>query len=79
MLKDQINFTLSLDNYTTDALKALSPHKSVFGLDEPREVSSNLAMPKPVVATIANWVHSYTTNDIDPVKAERMVKLLVTT
>lgn len=55
---DAINFMLHLDNEMAEALYPLSPHMSVFDLREPRKVSSNLSMPKPVVSTIANWMHS---------------------
>lgn len=71
---DQLNLTLSLDAWTTDRLKALAPHKSVFGLNAPREVSGNLSMPKPVIASIANFMSSEI--DVDPVKLQRMEALV---
>lgn len=55
---DQLNVTLSLDNEVALALRALAPHMSVFDLNAPRKVSRSLAMPKPVISTIANWLHS---------------------
>jgi len=54
---DQLNGTLSIDEYTANELKALAPHKSVFDLNAPRKVSKNLSIPKPVVSTIANFMH----------------------
>jgi hypothetical protein len=39
-------------------LRHLAPHKSVFDLNEPKVVSGNLSMPKPVIASISNWMHS---------------------
>jgi hypothetical protein len=68
---DQLNGTLSIDLMTAEQLRKLAPHMSVFGLDAPRAVSRNLSIPKPVVATMANWVHS--PNEVpDPEKLRRM-------
>lgn len=69
---DQLNGTLSLDLLTAEELVKLAPHMSTFDLNDPRRVSKNLSMPKPVVSTIANWMHSNHEEDIDPVKAARM-------
>lgn len=71
---DQLNFTPCLDTYTTEELRALSPHKSTFGLDSPRRVSGNLSQPKPVVATVANFVHDHD-ETVDPVKWGKMMAL----
>lgn len=54
---DQLNGTLSIDHMTADELYKLSPHMSTLDLNAPRNVATNLSMPKPVVATIANWMH----------------------
>lgn len=73
MKTDQLNGTLSLDNNIAEKLNALAPHKSVFDLNSPRTVSTNLSMPKTVVSTLSGWIHS---NDaFDPVKEELMEKL----
>lgn len=58
MKLDALNFTLPLDNELTELLKDLQPHKSCFELDEPKTISGNLSVPKTVVATISNWMHS---------------------
>jgi hypothetical protein len=71
---DQLNFTPCLDTYTTQELRGLAPFMSAFGLDTPRKVSSNLAQPKPVIATTANFVHD-TDDAIDPVKLQKMLLL----
>lgn len=55
---DEINCTVALDEKMADGLRHLDPHKSVFNFESPRQVSGNLAMPKPVVASISNWFHS---------------------
>jgi hypothetical protein len=72
---DQLNGTLSLDNQTAEQLKALAPHKSVFGLDSPRQVTKNLSQPKPVVATFANWIHTHHVEEPNPEKEARMAAL----
>jgi hypothetical protein len=69
---DQLNGTLSLDHMTAEELRALAPHKSIFGLDDPYAVSGNASMPKPVVATIANFVHWHEEDADDPEKARKM-------
>lgn len=71
---DQLNFTPCLDNYTTEELRALAPHKSTFGLDQPKKVSSNLAQPKPVIATTANFLHD-TDESVDQAKWNKMMLL----
>lgn len=71
---DQLNGTLSLDHWTAEQLHALAPHMSVFDLNAPRQVSKNLSMPKPVVATIANWAHR-PEDERDLLKEQRMAEL----
>lgn len=65
---DQLNGTLSLDLMTSEELQKLAPHMSTFDLNEPRKVSKNLSMPKPVVSTIAAWMHAKFNEGIDPQK-----------
>lgn len=72
---DQLNGTLSLDLMTAEELKALAPHKSVFDLNNPRAVSRNLSMPKPVVATIANWLHHPHAEENDLEKEAKMAAI----
>jgi hypothetical protein len=69
---DQLNCTLSLDNNITELLRKLAPHMSAYDLNEPRKVSKNLSMPKPVVATISNWYGSDKGEAPDPIKLSRM-------
>lgn len=54
---DQLNGTLCIDHMTTEELAALAPHKSTLDLNSPRNVATNLSMPKPVISTTANWLH----------------------
>lgn len=72
---DQLNGTLSLDRKTHEALRKLAPHMSTFDLNEPRAVSKNLSMPKPVVATIANWMHDPAGTQPEPEKLQRMQQI----
>lgn len=72
---DQLNGTLSLDRRTHDELRKLAPHMSTFDLNEPRMVSKNLSLPKPVVATIASWMHDPKAPAADPKKLERMAQI----
>ena len=41
-----------------DAWYSLCPHKNVFTLTEPKAISGNLPIPKPVNAIISNWISS---------------------
>lgn len=36
----------------------LQPHKSVFDMAKPRNVSGVISIPKPVISSINNWYHS---------------------
>ena len=55
---DQVNVSLALDNRTARDQRALAPHMSALDLDEPYHISSSLSFPKPVVSSIAEWMHS---------------------
>lgn len=70
---DQMNGTLALDHYISEAIQNLAPHKSVLDMSEPRKISKNLSIPKPVLSTIANWLDKK--EAIDPVKMQRMEQL----
>ncbi len=53
---DQCNHYVPTDNFLGEKFKRLQSHKSVFSMDAPYEVSANLMMPKPVIASIYNWL-----------------------
>jgi hypothetical protein len=55
---DEMNVSLAIDHYMAERWYGLAPHKNVFELTRPREVSGSIALPKPVVATISNFVAS---------------------
>ena len=62
---DAMNATLMVDNYMTSLFQPLEPDNSVFGLNSgPLEVSYCVALPKPVISTITNWL--YTNEDCIP-------------
>lgn len=54
---DALNGMLIHDMATFDRMERLSPHLGVMDLNSPRELSGHIALPAPVVITIANWVH----------------------
>ena len=58
---DALNCMLSVDNELGDAFENLAPHRSGLSMDKPHEISGNLSMPKPVIATISNWIHDKAT------------------
>lgn len=53
---DALQFSLTLDKKIEYAVQTLAPHMSVFSLDRPRKLDDTQEIPKPVVATIANWM-----------------------
>lgn len=73
---DQLNGTLSVDQYIAKKMENLAPHKSAFDLSSPRTISRNLAIPNPVVSTIASWVHSRDAKIVDPGVEKFMESLL---
>lgn len=76
---DAMNFTLALDEFVAEHFRHLAPHKSTFDLNDPLEVSGDLGMPKPVVSTFANWLHSEPEHVADPNKLALMESLFETT
>jgi hypothetical protein len=54
---DALNFTLILDDYLSQELSHLDPHKNAFELDQPRTISPNMSIPKTAVSTMSNWIH----------------------
>lgn len=72
---DQINFTLSLDNFTKEQLDPLAPYKSTFDFNAPRKVSGNLAFPKPAASSMASWIEHPHGDVVDPSKLARMKTL----
>ncbi len=55
---DALNCTLSVDNRIAKAMENLAPHKSSFGLEDHRGITSSQLHPKPLVSTTANWLDS---------------------
>jgi hypothetical protein len=53
---DSLNFTMLLDNHVTELFKPLESHNSMFELGKPRSMSIAASIPKPIIATAANWL-----------------------
>lgn len=70
---DQMNGTLALDHYITEAVQNLAPHKGVLDMSEPRKISKVMSMSKSVISTTANWIHMK--EQPDPVKLQRMEQI----
>lgn len=41
----------------THEYRHLKPHKSVFDMEKPFNISDNVVMSKPAIAMQANWMH----------------------
>jgi len=61
------------DQKMAQGMERLSVVYSAFDLRGSRKISSNVAMPKTVMATIANYVHSE--KEIDMSKQRKMVEM----
>lgn len=51
-----MSLVLALDNQTAEDLKPMSPHMNMFSMSEPRKLSNAAVFPKPVAATVSNWL-----------------------
>ncbi len=67
---DALNFSISLDNTMAAMWLNLEPHNNVFVAQEPRKISSNISIPKPVIASISNWLS--VAEPVDPNKLRLM-------
>lgn len=70
---DALNYSISLDNTMAQMWLNLEPHNNVFVAQEPRKISGNISMPKPVIASISNWLS--VVEPVDPDKL-RMMELI---
>lgn len=52
-----MNLRLLVDDYEMASFSILEPHHGVLDLNTPFKISSNIAIPGPVMQTIANFVH----------------------
>lgn len=57
---DALNISIATDNEIARHWEALAPHKNVFEMTSPREISGNISIPKPVIATMSNFLKSKT-------------------
>jgi hypothetical protein len=71
---DNMNVTLAIDNYLANLWKNLAPHTNVFTADRPHQISGNISIPKPVIATMSWWLEGEDQH-IDPVKLQRFMAL----
>lgn len=51
-----MSLMLALDNYMTEELNALAPHRNILDTNKPRSLTSAASFPKPVSATINSWM-----------------------
>ena len=56
MCKDAMNFSIALDSFMSKKWYPLEPKFNIMQLTKPGQVSSNIKLPKPVVASISNWL-----------------------
>lgn len=65
---DQMAAMLMLDNRMSEATEGLAPHKSVIDSNKPRALTNLASMPKPVGATINNWLMGKDRKPINKIK-----------
>lgn len=44
------------DRILSENTRSLEPHNNVFLLTTPLEVSDNLSLPKPTIASMSSWL-----------------------
>lgn len=49
---------VNIDNFQQENFKPFASHTSVFSLEEPDTVSGLINLPKPIIATISNFLYS---------------------
>lgn len=63
---DAMTMMFMLDNYMSQAIEPLSPHKNMVDPNHPRTLTGVASMPKPVASSIINWLAGYDrTFDLD--------------
>lgn len=66
-----LNLVIALDNEMSDMWYSLAPHNNIFTLTQPKEISGNIAIPKPVLSTMSNWLSYQGVEEIDEEKKRR--------
>lgn len=72
---DALNISIATDNEIARHWEALAPHKNVFEMTSPREISGNISIPKPVIATMSNFLKSKSKTPPDPEVLKRFLLL----
>jgi hypothetical protein len=67
---DQVNCSLPLDVYMAGRQSELAPHKNLIDVSKPRSFGQAASIPKPIVATISEYV--YRQGEVDP---EKLIKM----
>jgi hypothetical protein len=55
---DALNVSISLDEKMSNMWYPLSPEFNIFQMTKPFQVSGNISIPKPNIATISSWLES---------------------
>lgn len=73
---DQMNFTITLDNYTTEGFKYMTPETNIYHVDS-LEPNSMVHLPEPVGMNVANWLNMEDLT-VKPEVYSRMQSLAIT-
>lgn len=68
---------LAVDNLLGEKFRHLDAHKDLLDLSKPRSTSRNISMPKPVVASISNWLHYPIDPNEEPAKRKLTESLAI--
>jgi len=55
---DEMNLTLPISKEVSDNLQYFAPHHNVLDLSDVDKFSKNISYPKPIIATLYNWLRS---------------------
>jgi hypothetical protein len=53
---DALNVSIGTDNLMADRWLPLAPEYNIFALDVPGKISRNITIPKPIIATISEYL-----------------------
>jgi hypothetical protein len=73
---DALQFTILMDGEMEEKFESFAPYQNSFGLKNPREMSDAQSMPKPVLATMANYL-AEENEPVDPHKLALMQQHLL--
>lgn len=70
---DAMTYMLQLDNYMSEGIKQLAPHKNIVDYKQPYKLENVAAIPSPLASSIINWMMR---DDWKPTSDERKIAFM---